>query len=87
MQCCYGRLYPLLETSTVIVGILTAIVLFLGFVIIYALVLQKYIAKYLLAILIIGNSATLYFMQTYNIEVDKIMMINVFQTDSAEAGA
>jgi len=83
----YLFLNRLVESSSLVVGIITAVVLFLAFVIVYALILQKYIAKYLLGFLIIGNSTALYFMQTYNVEIDKIMMINVFQTDSAEIGA
>lgn len=77
----------LFETSNLMVVLVTALVLFLSFVIAYALVLQKYIAKWLLGILIVANTIAVYFMETYNIEIDKIMMINVFQTDMAEAGA
>lgn len=83
----YLFLNKLVINSSWIAGLLAMIVLFAAFVIVYTVILHKYIAKFILGFLIIANTAAIYFMQTYNVEIDKIMMINVFQTDVAEVGA
>ena len=83
----YLFILKMVESTNLWVGCLTIFVLFLGFVVAYAILLQKYVAKYVMAFFIVGNTAAVYFMHTYNIAIDKIMMINVFQTDTAEAGA
>ena len=89
ISVCFNYLFigKLIETSNWMIGLMTALVLFLSFVIVYAILLQRYVAKGILAILIVANTMAVYFMQTYNVEIDKIMMINVFQTDVAEVGA
>lgn len=76
-----------IESSNLWIGVLFIVTLFLLFVIAYSLLLQKYVTKVLLAFFIIANTGALYFMQTYNVAIDKIMMINVFQTDKAEVEA
>lgn len=51
-----------------------------------ALTLWKYTARPVMVIFILLNAFCLYFMQEYNIAIDKIVLLNALQTDSAEAG-
>lgn len=50
-----------------------------------ALTLWKHTARPVAVIFILLNAFCLYFMQEYNIAIDKIMLLNALQTDSAEA--
>ena len=68
-------------------GSLVAIILLICLSnILYAILFVRYIAKPLLILLIIGNTVALYFMNTYNAAIDKIMIINALQTDKGEVG-
>ena len=82
----YIFLSKLFADTGICISLLTGVLLFLLFVLAYSLLFVKYAAKYLSGFFIIANSAALYFMQAYNIAIDKIMMLNVFQTDAGEVG-
>ena len=82
----YIFLSKLFADTGICISLLTGVLLFLLFVLAYSLLFVKYAAKYLAGFFIIANSAALYFMQAYNIAIDKIMMLNVFQTDAGEVG-
>jgi len=72
-------------------GILTlislTIALFVVMVFVFLLVsiISVKIVKYFTVVMVLGNSIALYFMNTYNVILDRTMMGNVFNTDSAEA--
>lgn len=76
-----GKIYA---AAGVLFCLLSGIILFCIFCGAYSLLFIKKAEKWLAAFFIIGNGAALYFMQTYNVAVDKVMMLNVFQTDAAE---
>lgn len=67
--------------------VVIALVLFAAFVIVYSLLLVKYAAKPVLTLIILGSVPALYFMSSYNIAIDKIMMLNVLETDQHEIEA
>jgi len=72
-------------------GILTlaSLTIALFVVMVFALLLFSIISvqivKYFTIIMVLGNSIALYFMNTYNVILDKTMMGNVFNTNSTEA--
>ena len=68
-------------TLFVIVALVTIAVFFL-----FALISQ-YLLKPLSMFIVLGNSIALYFIQTYHVVLDKAMMGNVFNTDTAEASS
>ena len=84
--CNYTFLSKIYAAAGILFGLLTGIILFCIFCGAYSLLFIKKAEKWLAAFFIIGNGAALYFMQTYNVAVDKVMMLNVFQTDAAEVG-
>ena len=49
------------------------------------LLFWKYGSKFLSCIFLISNAVCLYFMSTFNISIDKIMLLNALETDSAES--
>lgn len=70
-----------LLTLFVLAMMLTAMVLFL-----FALLSQR-LLKPLAMAMVLGNSIALYFMQTYQVILDKAMLGNVFNTNTGEAGS
>jgi lipid A ethanolaminephosphotransferase len=70
-----------LLTLFVLVMLLTVLALFLC-----ALVSQR-LLKPLSIAMVIGNAIALYFIQTYQVILDKAMMGNVFNTNAGEAGS
>ena len=50
----------------------------------YSLFAVKYLSKILFIFILIANSMAMYFIHTYNILIDKYMIINAFKTDSHE---
>jgi lipid A ethanolaminephosphotransferase len=70
-----------LLTLFVLVMLLTVLVMFL-----FALVSQR-LLKPLAMLIVFGNAFALYFIQTYQVILDKAMMGNVFNTNTAEAGS
>ena len=73
----------LIEPSVLFVlcGMLCA---FLLFCISTTILFNKYTAKTLAVLLCIINAFVLYFMNTYNTPIDKVMLLNVVQTDIYE---
>ncbi len=82
----YTFLSKIYAAAGILFCLLTGIILFCVFCSAYSLLFVKKLEKWLAAFFIVGNAAALYFMQTYNVAVDKVMMLNVFQTDAAEVG-
>ncbi len=68
-------------TLFVIVMLLTVLVLFL-----FALISQR-LLKPLAMFFAFGNALAIYFIQTYQVVLDKAMMGNVFNTNTSEAGS
>ena len=57
---------------------------FLAFWGIYTIVLIPYIGKILLGVTFLGNAVSLYFIMTYHIIIDKVMILAVLDTDKGE---
>ena len=71
-----------------IVVSMSIVMLALNFLIYYLLIyLGRIIGKSIIAFTLIGNSACLYFMNTFNVLIDKTMMGNVFNTRFSEASS
>lgn len=70
-----------LLTLFVLVMLLTVLAMFL-----FALVSQR-LLKPLAMLIVFSNAFALYFIQTYQVILDKAMMGNVFNTNTAEAGS
>ncbi|KCB41936.1 arylsulfatase [Bordetella hinzii 5132] len=69
-----------------IVFLLAAVQAVLAFLLMALLVLiSRRLAKLAAALLLLGNAAALYFMNTYGVLLDRAMMGNVFATDLAES--
>ena len=62
----------------------TACVLVLALNIIYNLLFYRRTAKFLAVILTLINALVLYFMINYNAVIDKVMLLNIIQTDAYE---
>ena len=59
--------------------------LFVMYCFIFTICFAKHLLKPLSILLIICNSAILYFMKTYNVLFDDVMLLNVIETDTKEA--
>ena len=44
----------------------------------------RWLVKPLIGLILIGNAVTFYFMNTYNVMIDSVMMLNVLETDIGE---
>ncbi|EOL9002392.1 phosphoethanolamine transferase EptA [Cronobacter turicensis] len=63
------------------------LVLFCAWLVIFSIVNLPWLRKPVLAILLLGSAASSYFMYTYGAVIDQNMMVNIFETNSQEAGA
>ena len=63
----------------------TIFVLFLLFLIFYSLLFHKYTTKFFTILFLSVNVGAVYFINTYNISIDYVMVINVLETNSKEA--
>ena len=71
-----------------IVASMSVVMLALNFLIYYLLLyLGRSVGKFIIAFTLIANSACLYFMNTFNVLIDKTMMGNVFNTRFSEASS
>ncbi|MBS4774265.1 MAG: phosphoethanolamine--lipid A transferase [Proteobacteria bacterium] len=77
------KLYGAVAFSGLFIGVLSVLLLFsfIG----ANLLFWKPLTKTTASLLMLINAVCLYFMQTYSVSIDKIMLLNVMQTDSAEA--
>ncbi len=57
---------------------------FLAFWGIYTIILYPYVGKILLGVTFLGNAVSLYFIMTYHIIIDKVMILAVLDTDKGE---
>jgi lipid A ethanolaminephosphotransferase len=57
------------------------------FVLLLTLVSFKYLLKPVLSLLLLSSAAAAYFMNSYGITIDTVMVQNIFETNPAEAGA
>lgn len=65
--------------------ILSAVCFFLAFLSIHALLFWRPVTKILAGFFLIGNAVASYFISTYNILLNKIMLMNVVDTNMTEA--
>ncbi|CCJ88413.1 Phosphoethanolamine transferase EptA specific for the 1 phosphate group of core-lipid A [Cronobacter turicensis 564] len=63
------------------------LVLFCAWLVIFSIINLPWLRKPVLAILLLGSAASSYFMYTYGAVIDQNMMVNIFETNSQEAGA
>lgn len=77
------KLYEAVALSCLFVGTLLTLLLFsyIG----ANILLWKRTDKIIASLLLLINACCLYFMQTFSVSIDKIMLLNVIQTDTAEA--
>ena len=67
---------------------MSIVMLALNFFIYYLLIyLGRIVGKCIIAFTLIGNAACIYFMNTFNVLIDKTMMGNVFNTRFSEASS
>ncbi len=57
---------------------------FLAFMAIYALLLWPYVGKWLIGFTFLGNAVALYFIMTYHIIIDKVIILAALDTDAGE---
>ena len=77
------KVYNIYESGLCIFG--TIFVLFLLFLIFYSLLFHKYTTKFFTILFLSINVGAVYFINTYNISIDYVMVINVLETNSKEA--
>ena len=64
------------------------LMLVLNFFIYYLLLfIGRFVGKLLIALMLIGNAACLYFIDTYNVLIDRDMMGNFYNTQMTEASS
>ena len=57
---------------------------FLAFWAVYLIIMWPYVGKILIGITCLGNAVSLYFIMTYHIIIDKVMILAVLDTDKGE---
>ena len=77
------KVYSITDSILYIFG--TVFVLFLLFLIFYSLLFHKYTTKFFTILFLSINVGAVYFINTYNISIDYVMVINVLETNSKEA--
>ncbi len=77
------------SVNSVLILITLSVVVFVVTVLIFSLLLlpTQRLLKPLAVVMFVGNAVALYFVQTYQVVLDKTMMSNVLNTDVAEASS
>ena len=75
-------------SGTWIVISMVIIMLALNFLVYFLLMyIFRIVGKYIIALTLTGNAVCLYFINTYNVLIDRSMMRNVFETEFSEASS
>ena len=76
-----------LTTNKILPTILVLLCVFSIFNILFSLIFWKKTTKFLSILLLLLNTVCLYFMYTYNISIDYVMLLNAANTDTGEVAA
>lgn len=76
------KVYNINESFGYVFGCI--IVLFLSFLVFYSLIFHKYTTKFFAVLFLFINVGVTYFIKTYNVSIDYVMIINVLETNSKE---